>query len=116
MKKLIIIIMILMLTSVIAFAELNDEAKSNIETLREKYINEEVEDIEKLIKKLKYKLYTLTGSAIEFDDTRFYSGISINIPVIEVVDISLDVLVQIKGWEIWINDKCYYVLLLEKED
>jgi hypothetical protein len=116
MKKLIVIISILMLFSITAFAELSDGAKANIEILKAKYINEEVEDIEKLIKKLKYKLYTLTGSVIEFDDTRFYDGISINIPVIEVVDISLNVLMQLKGWEIWINDKCYYVLLVEKGD
>jgi hypothetical protein len=105
-----------MLFSITVFAELSDDAKANIESLKSKYIAEEVEDIEELIKKLKYKLYTLTGSVIEFDDTKFYDGISINIPVIEVVDIPFNVLMQIKGWAIWINDKCYYVLLIEKED
>lgn len=116
MKKSIVIILILILFSITVFAELSDEAKANIEILKAKYINEEVEDIEKLIRKLKFKLYTLTSSVIEFDDTKFYDGISINIPVIEVVDIPSNVLMQLKGWAIWINNKCYYVLLVEKGD
>ncbi len=106
MKKLIIIIIILMLTSIMAFAELSNEAKSNIETLRAKYHNEEVESIEELIEKLKIKLYTLS-TPIDFDDTGYCDGITINIPIIEVVDVSLNALIQVKGWEIWINDNCY---------
>lgn len=114
MKKLIIIIIILLLSSIMSFAELSNEAKSNIETLRERYINEEIESIEELIERLKSKQYALF--AIDTDDRIFYDGITINIPIVEVVDIPINVLMQLKGWEIWINDKRYYVLLVEKED
>jgi len=112
MKKLIVVIIILLLASIIVFAELNDEAKSDIEKLKEKHCEETRESIEMLVEKLKDKYYLACVS----DDVSFPPGISINFPDIKVVDISLNVLMQVKGWEIWINDKCYYVLLVEKED
>jgi len=35
---------------------------------------------------------------------------------IELVDIPLNVLMQLKGWEVLVNDECYYVLLVKKEE
>lgn len=112
MRKLVIIILILILFSITALAELSDGAKSDIEILKAKYANEEVESIEELIKKLKFKVYTLSAVG----DMLFYDDTSINAPIIELIEIPFDMSIQLKGWEVWINSKCYYILLVEKED
>lgn len=111
MKKLIIIIVILMLSSIVAFAELSDESKVDIELLRTKHSETEI-DVEAEIEALRSKHYG-TGSLICIDDQYIITWEPP--PPIELVDIEIKGM-KFKGWEIWINDKPYYVVLLEKED
>jgi len=93
MKKLIIIIVIVLLTSIIAFAELSEETLQIVEDLRMKHYG--------------------IGRLICIDDQYVITWEPP--PPIELIDIEIKGM-KFKGWEIWINNKCYYVLLLEKED
>ena len=91
MKKLIIITLILILTSITSFAELSEGTKVLVEELRIKH-------------------YGISTS------TLFYTGdssITWKPIVIELIDFEINGM-KFKGWEILVNDKPYYVVLLEK--
>ena len=79
-----------------AFAELSDETLEIVEDLRMKHYG--------------YNKYG--GTFIRTDDNLIRWEPP---PPIELIDIEIKG-VKFKGWEIWINDKSYYVVLLEKED
>jgi len=103
MKKLIpilIIIMYLMVGSILILtSSLVVSAKLSDETLE-------------IIEDLRMKHYGI-GSLIRVADSYIMTWEPP--PPIELIDIEIKGM-KFKGWEIWINDKCYYVLLIEKEE
>ena len=107
MKKLVpilIIIMYLMVGSILILtSSLVVSAKLSDETL------EIVEDL-----RMKHYGYNKYGGTFICTDDNLITWKPA--PPIELVDIDINVLMQLKGWEVWINDKCYYILLVEKED
>lgn len=69
------------------------------------------DETNELVDDLRYKHYSY--GTLYCPDT---SIISWEPTPIELVDIPLNVLMQVKGWEVLINDECYYILLVEKEE
>lgn len=79
-----------------AFAKLTDETLEIVEDLRMKHYG-----------------YNKYGGTLICTDDNFITWTPS--PPIELIEIEINGM-QFKGWEIWINGKPYYVVLLEKED
>jgi len=92
MKKLLIVIIILLILSSSVFAKLSDETLEEIEELRMKHYG--------------------IGSLICVDDGCIITWEPP--PPIEIVDFEIEDKQLKVGWEVYINDKCYYILLVEK--